>query len=179
MNFRIDTNSWFIFCILFLSALALFISVYVAIPYITRRRYLKRKRDKYMLQDKISRQLEEKYDRHKIESLEKSNQRLRTDLSDYLNEILKSKQKRINLTAFFSDFEKLYPDFGHSLQQIIPKISPNEFKLSALLRLNLSSKEIAQLLNISPESVNKARYRLRKKIGLDSKDDLFIFLLNM
>jgi hypothetical protein len=143
MNFRIDTNSWFIFCILFIGALALFISVYVAIPYITRRRHLKRRNLKYALQDKISRKLERKYAEHRIEVLEKSNQKLKTDLSYYLKEILQSDKKRINLTTFFSDFEKLYPDFGHSLQQIIPKVSPSEFKLSALLRLNLSSKEIA------------------------------------
>lgn len=45
--------------------------------------------------------------------------------------------------------------------------------------MNLSAKEVSGLLNITPESVNKARYRLRKKIGLQAKDDLDLFLLHI
>ena len=179
MNFKVGPDTWFIFCILFIGALALLILAYVTIPYMIRKRHSRRREAKGALRDGISRELDGRYTEGRIRNLQESNQKLKTDLRYYLNNALQAKDGGNYLTAFFVDFEKLYPDFGHSLQRVIPKITANELKLAALLRLNLSAKEIAQLLNISPESVNKARYRLRKKIGLDSRDDLFIFLSNI
>ncbi|MEZ4827610.1 MAG: LuxR C-terminal-related transcriptional regulator [Bacteroidia bacterium] len=46
-----------------------------------------------------------------------------------------------------------------------------------LMKMNLSTKEIATILNITPESVNKARYRLRKKLNLDTDQNLQQFIL--
>jgi len=51
-------------------------------------------------------------------------------------------------------------------------------KLCAYVRMNLSSKEIAQLMNISIRGVEIGRYRLRKKLGLPTEMNLFEFLLN-
>lgn len=59
-----------------------------------------------------------------------------------------------------------------------PNLTQNELKLCAYLRINLSSKEIAQMLNISPESLITKRYRLRKKLDLDTEDNLVKFLSN-
>ncbi len=176
MEFAIDTDTWFIFTILFISALALFILGYVVIPYLTRTKHLnrtklrnKRKHDNY-------KRLDKKYSDRKITNLEEDNQKLQIDLINDLQQMLQSNLKTSNLLPFFSNFEKLYPNFGQSLRKIIPDITANELKLCAFLRLNLSSKEISLLLNITSESVNKARYRLRKKMELNSKEDLFIFL---
>ncbi|MEP1094150.1 MAG: tetratricopeptide repeat protein [Cyclobacteriaceae bacterium] len=63
--------------------------------------------------------------------------------------------------GFFSNLSHLYPD-----------ISMSDKRLAALLRLELSSKDISTVLNISPKSVDMSRYRLRKKMGLDSKSNL-------
>ena len=52
-------------------------------------------------------------------------------------------------------------------------------KLAAYLRLSLSSKEIAQLMNISIRGVETSRYRLRKKLGLANEVNLFDFLINV
>ncbi|WP_157811716.1 helix-turn-helix transcriptional regulator [Tenacibaculum sp. SZ-18] len=47
-----------------------------------------------------------------------------------------------------------------------------------LLRLNLTSKEIAEILNVTPDSVRVARYRLRKKLPISPKEDLVNFMLH-
>ena len=58
-------------------------------------------------------------------------------------------------------------------------MSPNELKLCAYLRMNLSTKEIAQLMNITVRGVEISRYRLRKKLQMEKSDNLFDFLLKM
>ena len=57
-----------------------------------------------------------------------------------------------------------------------PELSNNERMMCAYLKMGLSSKEIAPLLNISVRGVETIRYRLRKKLGLDEKDSLMTFL---
>ncbi|MDA3942912.1 MAG: helix-turn-helix transcriptional regulator [Bacteroidetes bacterium] len=177
MEFRIDTDTWFVFSLLFIGALALLIFIFVAIPYLARKKQLNRIRNRRK-NDNYSR-LEKKYSERRITNLQANNQKLQIDLEHDLHQILQSDLKKPDLLPFFSNFEKLYPDFRQSLQKIIPDITANELKLCALLRLNLSSKEVSQILNITPASVNKARYRIRKKIGLDSKEDLFVYLSNI
>ncbi|MEL7220733.1 MAG: transcriptional regulator, partial [Bacteroidota bacterium] len=78
---------------------------------------------------------------------------------------------------FRRHFESVHPDLMTKLGEDFPGLTRNEFRLIALLRLNLSTKETSTILGISPDSVKTARYRLRKKIGLDTQDDLFEFLL--
>ena len=53
-----------------------------------------------------------------------------------------------------------------------PEVSTNDLRLMSLLKMNLSSKEIANILNISIEGVKKARYRLRKKLNLNTEESL-------
>ena len=53
-----------------------------------------------------------------------------------------------------------------------PNVSNNDLRLMSLLKMNLSSKEIANILNISIEGVKKARYRLRKKLNLSTEESL-------
>lgn len=60
-----------------------------------------------------------------------------------------------------------------------PQLTPNELKLCAYIRLNLSSKEIAQLMHITSKAVEVSRYRLRKKLSLDSSVNLYEFLLKL
>ncbi len=179
MNIRINTDTWFIFSILFIGTLALFIFAYIAIPYLIRKKNLNRIKYRYKRKINNYRRLEIKYSEIEIVGLQKSNQKLQIDAKNELHKIMQSDLKNANLSAFFLNFEKLYPLFSQSLLKIIPDITANELKLCTLIRLNLSSKEVSQLLNITPESVNKARYRLRKKIGLNSKEDLFEFFLNI
>jgi phosphate/sulfate permease len=68
--------------------------------------------------------------------------------------------------------------FIHRLTEAFPTMTDNEKRLASLLRLNLSSKEIASILNISPKSVEMNRYRLRKKLKVDPKVSLSDFIRN-
>lgn len=80
---------------------------------------------------------------------------------------------------FNSHFESINKNFYSRLRQSYPEISPNDLKICALIKLNLSIKEMAAILNISPDSVKTARYRLRKKLQLNTEDNLTDFILNL
>ncbi len=83
-------------------------------------------------------------------------------------------------TEFIGFFEQIHPNFFQILKNSVSiELSPSELRLCMLLRLNLSSKEIASILKITPDSVRIARYRLRKKLPVNPKDDLQIFILNL
>ncbi|HXL56817.1 MAG TPA: LuxR C-terminal-related transcriptional regulator, partial [Chitinophagaceae bacterium] len=78
---------------------------------------------------------------------------------------------------FAAHFDKVHSDFLRTLKANYPNLSAHELKLCAYLRMNLSSKEIAQLENISVRGVEISRYRLRKKLQIPKETNLFDFLL--
>jgi len=80
---------------------------------------------------------------------------------------------------FSVHFNHVHSDFLVTLKEKFPDLKPHELKLCAYLRLNLSSKEIAQLMSISLRGVEISRYRLRKKLQLSSEENLFQFLFNL
>jgi DNA-binding CsgD family transcriptional regulator len=80
---------------------------------------------------------------------------------------------------FNAHFESINKNFYTRLKQSYPEISPNDLKMCALIKMNLSIKEMAGVLNISPDSVKTARYRLRKKLQLNTEDNLTDFILNL
>jgi tetratricopeptide (TPR) repeat protein len=78
---------------------------------------------------------------------------------------------------FKHSFEKVHQEFFKKLNQSAHELTPGELKLASLMRMNLSSKEIASTLGISPESLRISRYRLRKKLKLEKGESLQQFLL--
>ena len=62
--------------------------------------------------------------------------------------------------------------FIRKLAELHPDLSKNEQRLASLLRIGLSTKEIASIINASPKTVNMARYRLRKRLNLETDDSL-------
>lgn len=78
---------------------------------------------------------------------------------------------------FKLSFEKVHQDFFKKLNQTANELTPGEIKLASLMRMNLSSKEIASTLGISLESLRISRYRLRKKLNLEKGESLQQFLL--
>jgi len=72
--------------------------------------------------------------------------------------------------------EEVHHSFFHKLDLKYPDLTKGEKKLLALLMMNLSSKEIASTMNISPASVNTKRYRLRKKLEMETDESLIEFL---
>jgi DNA-binding CsgD family transcriptional regulator len=79
---------------------------------------------------------------------------------------------------FAQHFDHVHSDFLSNIKTRYPTLSPHELKLCAYLRMNLSSKEIAQLESISVRGVEIGRYRLRKKLRIHTETNLFDFLLN-
>lgn len=77
-------------------------------------------------------------------------------------------------------FKEIHPNYTKNLSEVaIETLTPTELKLGILLRLNLSSKEIASILRVTPDSVRVARHRFRKKLPIDTKEDLVTFLLSL
>lgn len=84
-----------------------------------------------------------------------------------------------NWNEFDLYFESLNQNFYQRLKQRYPDISANDLKICALIKLNLSIKEMSSILNISPDSVKTARYRLRKKLHLHTEENLTDFILSV
>lgn len=80
--------------------------------------------------------------------------------------------------VFKEAFDTADKDFLKKVKGIHPSLTPNDLRLCAYLRLNLSSKEIAPLLNISVRSVEIKRYRLRKKMELAHEQGLVEYILS-
>lgn len=76
-------------------------------------------------------------------------------------------------------FDEVHNNFLATLKTKFPQLSPTDLKLCAYLRLNLTSKEIAQILNISLKGVEVSRYRLRKKLNLSTEVNLYDFLIEV
>lgn len=82
----------------------------------------------------------------------------------------------INWKKFRVNFDEVHPGFFDKLQNTYPGLTANDLKLCAFLRVNLQSKEIAQIMNVSLSAVNKGRQRLRKNLDLPLQADLHEFL---
>lgn len=80
------------------------------------------------------------------------------------------------LEVLQADFEQVNAEFFERLQQHYPSLSKTERELCAYLKLNLSSKDIAALRNTSLNTINVARHRLRKKLGLERDNELEAFV---
>ncbi|MBF2708587.1 helix-turn-helix and ligand-binding sensor domain-containing protein [Flavobacterium soyangense] len=95
----------------------------------------------------------------------------------------KSIIKEVNSDQSWKDLEKhiknVHFDFLKRLKEKCPTISPRELDLSTYLLMNMSTKEIAEIMNISIGGVELARYRLRKKLELNKKENLIGFLMNI
>ena len=80
---------------------------------------------------------------------------------------------------FESSFNEAHENFFKKLKSGHPDLVPNDLKLCAYLRMNMSSKEMASLLNISLRGVEIRRYRLRKKLNLEHDKNLVEFLIEL
>ena len=84
-----------------------------------------------------------------------------------------------NWDRFEMHFDQVHGDFIKKMKGKFPDLTPQELKLSAFLRMNMSSKEIAHLLNITVRGVEISRYRLRKKLPLERNDNLVEYMMKI
>ncbi len=102
-----------------------------------------------------------------------------TELKKMIKQLEEDDQTDQEWDQFAKHFDKVHSDFVLKLKAKHPEISPGEIKLCSFLRMNLSSKEIAQLLNITVRGVEISRYRLRKKLNLQQGENLFDYLIGL
>lgn len=84
-----------------------------------------------------------------------------------------------NWENFVRFFEDVHKDFNSTVLKKYPEVTAHEIRLMALIKMNLSTKEIASILNISVPGVKKARQRLRKKMNLPAEDSLENAILSL
>lgn len=113
----------------------------------------------------------------KILSTESLNEETSAQLIRLVRSIDKDLEGNEHWTAFAESFDQVHGKFITRLKESFPELTPQEVKFSAYIRMNLNTKEIANLLGISVRGVEIGRYRVRKKLGLSRQDNLTNFLL--
>jgi ligand-binding sensor domain-containing protein/DNA-binding CsgD family transcriptional regulator len=109
---------------------------------------------------------------------DKNGNKLSTDQLQKVNKLIdNARSDERDWDLFEKSFNESHENFFKKLKADYPTLSPNDLKLCAYLRLNMSSKDIASLLNITTRGVEIRRYRLRKKFGLPTEKNLTEFLL--
>lgn len=105
----------------------------------------------------------------------KNNQDL---VQQIINELKQNSSKKI-WEEFEIRFKQVHAEFYVRLNERFPDLTPNEVKICAFLRLNMSTKEISAITHQSVKSLNMARFRLRKKMDIDRDENLISFLAQL
>jgi DNA-binding CsgD family transcriptional regulator len=100
-------------------------------------------------------------------------------IKSVISTINKNVKEENTWNIFKEAFDSADNNFLKKVKENHPTLTPNDLRLCAYLRLNLSSKEIAPLLNISVRSIEIKRYRLRKKMNLPHETGLVEYLLSI
>lgn len=115
-----------------------------------------------------------------IESIQEIKKRSTTEVNKDLIAIEKTVKNHIKVDQDWQDFklrfENVHKGFFDKLHETFPSLTNNDLRLSVLVKMNFSIKEISEMFGISPESVKTARYRLKKKLKLPSEKTLNDFL---
>ncbi len=103
----------------------------------------------------------------------------KTNVSSLIKRIDKEIDNEKQWQVFNMHVEQVYESLFKKLKDQYPDLTPRELSLCAYLRMNISSKEIASLMNISARGVEISRYRIRKKLKLDRDANLTEFMINL
>jgi len=117
------------------------------------------------------------------EQLKHISQKVNPDAQKYLQKLIKNIERNTSQKEDWEKFElhfdQVYENFTKRIREKYPNLTPNDIKLCAYLRMNLSTKEIAPLLNISIRGVEISRYRLHKKLNMPQNENLIDFMMNL
>lgn len=137
------------------------VKMYFTVKYFKRYQREKRKREKTKI--------------HLLEKEKVLNQ-LESKVNDSFAELVELAKS--NDSSFLSRFQEIYPNFYNKLTSYYPEMTSGQVKFCALLKLNFSTKEIAQFSNISVRSVEMKKSRLRKQLSIPSDIDLNNWMMN-
>lgn len=118
------------------------------------------------------------YDKLQPFHLKISNQKDRRDFLQLLKSISTEAQSE-PLADFQIMFNQLHKSFSEKLTNRCPNLSTIEMLVCSMLRINLSTKDIARLLNLTPASVDMIRHRIRQKLEVDPKQSLSSFMITL
>ncbi|WP_044206523.1 hypothetical protein [Flammeovirga sp. OC4] len=93
--------------------------------------------------------------------------------SAMIEEEIHQERKDVLFSNLFSEVQQ---DFIKKITESYPKLTANDIRILSFIRINLSNREISNLMNITPRSLDTSRYRLRKKINLEQGEDLNKFI---
>lgn len=111
-----------------------------------------------------------------LEKIKKSPELFKVEFRRLVMLLKKQNAEDKDWEVFKSYFSEVHNNFDHKIKDISDDVTEKEIRLASFLRMNLSTKEIASMLNVLPDSVLKSKYRLKKKLKLDKEDDLTQFL---
>lgn len=126
----------------------------------------------------ISREILELELMNKQKELEQKNKQLanNVDFVSVFKLLENSLERESDWEQFKVKFKELNPDFLNKLNTNHPSLTKSEIRLLTLIKIGYSQKEIADILNIAPDSVKKSRSRVRKKLNLPKDDKLTDYL---
>ena len=113
---------------------------------------------------------------HKLIELKPSVKKDNRDIIQQLIIELKQNSSAKIWEEFELRFKEVHSGFYDTLHQKFPDLTPNEIKICAFLRLNMSTKEISSITYQSVKSINMARFRLRKKMNIDREENLIALI---
>lgn len=122
----------------------------------------------FILLYRHNRVLRQKKNEFKSEALS-----LKSRINDSFDELVTLAKK--NDSTFLTRFQEIYPDFCPKLLEINPRLGGSELAFCAMIKLNFTSKEIAEYTFIQHKSVQQKKHRLRKKLNVPTEQELFIF----
>lgn len=111
-----------------------------------------------------------------LEKIKKSPELFKVEFRRIVMLLKKESAEDKDWEVFKSYFSEVHNNFDNKLKHIAKDVSEKEIRLASFLRMNLSTKEIASMLNVLPDSVLKSKYRLKKKLNLAKTEDLNTFL---
>ena len=111
-----------------------------------------------------------------LEKLKESPEAFKLEFRRLVMMLKKQSSEDGDWEVFKSYFSEVHNNFDDKLRSIANDISEQEIRLASFLRMNLTTKEIASLLNVLPDSVLKSKYRLKKKLQLSRDEDLKVYL---
>ncbi|WP_160139558.1 tetratricopeptide repeat protein [Chryseobacterium sp. c4a] len=122
----------------------------------------------FILLYRHNRALRQKKNEFKSEALS-----LKSRINDSFDELVGLAKK--NDSTFLTRFQEIYPEFCPRLLEINPRLGASEMAFCAMIKLNFTSKEIAEYTFIQHKSVQQKKHRLRKKLNVPTEQELFIF----
>ena len=123
------------------------------------------------LQQETTRNVLEKFEKE-IDRSDNGTRQISDSVKWIRNQIKLYKAQASGWDVVLESFDEVHPDFEQKMSSVYPSLTKKQIEFAGFIALGLSSKQIAELLNIDTASVNTNRYRLRTKMGLEKSQSL-------